>query len=397
MRPFGDKQMKLDIKFLITTIILAFSLNADKISAEKLFTISKEPLNGAKFYPGNPTKAKLLDSQGISTKLSQALDDLSTQVNKDFTEIGLTNFMDGMGEAGAIVNKSYGAEYTSNPEFFVAGIGIGLGVGGDISSLGGSSGSSTSLPNAGVSANVSLVGGLNAALILPRKVGPMESKFLNLYINFMSLELDTIPGIGESLEPGSEVTSFGLHGTYHIIPPFSFIAGLFGWGGVMLTSGIDFSTLTIVLTQKVEQGTSVDVGEGAEQTTFEANYDGQANFEIDLNNFSIPLEASTNVQMLWILSLTLGVGIDINTGFAQSNSSVEGDILVDIPKDKDAEKVKGGTGILDLSSTAGPDFGAFRIFVGPQINIALLRISFLTHFVPQSNSAALRIGASVVW
>jgi hypothetical protein len=105
---------------------------------------------------------------------------------------------------------------------------------------------------------------------------------------------------------------FGIRANYRLVEGFG-IPVLFRWNGVSLGSGFIVNTMST--TADIDLSSLVNLSPGM----LEASY------SLDSSTFTIPLEASTGVQLLSILTLTAGAGVDVQFG----SSSTKMDLAMD--------------------------------------------------------------------
>lgn len=123
------------------------------------------------------------------------------------------------------------------------------------------------------------------------------------------------------VELGLELKTLGITANYQLIKPIG-IPILFRWNGLSLGSGLIMNTFNV--SANADLGTLLaDSMDDIEADDLDLN----AEFSINSTTFTIPLEASTGVQLLSILTITAGAAVDIQFG----ESSVEFDITSDSP------------------------------------------------------------------
>jgi len=239
-----------------------------------------------------------------------------------------------MANANVISQKGYVADYTDNMKVFSTGAGFGIGM-----SLG--SGQSSSNTNALKLPGVSISTGLSFGLknrFLPKILLPIE----NIYFHVFSHKI-------KNSKYNAETTSFGTHLQFKLIDmnPNSY---LFSFGNVMLTTGLTYNTLNFDYTQHFSQSSGG------------FTLDGDFTIGSKSSVFSIPIELSSNIRVLYLLNLYAGLAADLNFGSAEPISSNNATVTGGL-----------GTPVLDLGSKTSPDFIKFRQFIGFQLNFAMLK------------------------
>ncbi|MDR2739582.1 MAG: hypothetical protein LBB68_07100 [Treponema sp.] len=135
-----------------------------------------------------------------------------------------------------------------------------------------------------------------------------------------------------------ETFHIGLTGNYQLLKGINVVSGLFRWRGVNAGTGLIFQRTTLGYTYQLErQQADIAVDGGSYGSINGSIYvDPAINFDMDVNTFIIPLEVNTSAQLLWILNLNLGLGVDVafgeNTTTLSMSSDVNGDEALGITK-----------------------------------------------------------------
>ena len=133
-------------------------------------------------------------------------------------------------------------------------------------------------------------------------------------------------------------TTLGIGVNYQILPPINLGLGLLKWRGVSLGSGLtyqrntfDSSTTLDPITQEYTMTTTV--GSGAYAGTITPSViltsTPKVDIGVDMKTFSIPLEALTSVQLLYVLNVNFGVGADLVFGKSSITAVSSSDMDVD--------------------------------------------------------------------
>jgi hypothetical protein len=94
----------------------------------------------------------------------------------------------------------------------------------------------------------------------------------------------------------------GAVGNYQLVRGINVVSGLFYWRGVNVGTGFIFQKTG--LTYRFDESYT----ESGYTTAPEIKFD------MDIKTFVIPLEVNTSVQLVWILNLNFGLGVDIAFG-----------------------------------------------------------------------------------
>ncbi|MDR1307265.1 MAG: hypothetical protein LBK74_06805 [Treponema sp.] len=146
------------------------------------------------------------------------------------------------------------------------------------------------------------------------------SKFLldNLYlgIRFGYFNLKAV----ENLE--FKTFHIGLTGNYQLLKGTNVVSGLFRWRGVNVGAGLIFQRTTLGYTYELDRQEG-DISGGSGGRLY---VDPAINFDMKINTFIIPLEVNTSAQLLWVLNLNLGLGVDVAFGKNTTTLNMSGDI-----------------------------------------------------------------------
>jgi hypothetical protein len=137
------------------------------------------------------------------------------------------------------------------------------------------------------------------------QIGINTSKFLldRLYLG-LRFGFFTISDIIDGFD--MDTLQIGAMGNYQLVRGIDVLSGLFRWRGVNVGTGFIFQKtgLTYRFDEKYDT-----IDSGITYTT-----SPEFKFDMDIKTFVIPLEVNTSVQLLWILNLNLGAGVDIAFG-----------------------------------------------------------------------------------
>ncbi|MCF8059564.1 MAG: hypothetical protein K9K67_09725 [Bacteriovoracaceae bacterium] len=299
-----------------------------------------------------------------------ACDSLETEVNSNLPSADQSNYLRGMANASVSSQKGLGASYGSNIDYlevgFTGAIGADLGSNSTSDLIGGNV-DYNQIRGIGVGGAVSL--GLKGDLF-GSSIGPLDMKRTAFYGYFMSLDAPTTDGLdGDS-------TSMGFHLRYKLIGGGGAGLGVFDWGGIDITTGIERAAMSIKFVKGI---TETVTSNGAT-----ASFNGTATVGADITTYTIPLEISTNFRLFYVASIFGGLGMDLSFGKAKSVASLTGDISV----------TGGGTGVasLDLGSEESPSLFAMRAFTGIQFNLTALKAFILLNKGIANDSLGLALG-----
>lgn len=123
-----------------------------------------------------------------------------------------------------------------------------------------------------------------------------------------------------------ETMSFGAGLNYQLIKAKSVPLGIFKWHGLNVASGLYYQKTTV-------ETTFVPDDAGFNSTTVSAGgIDGYLSVKpkltasIESSTFTVPLEATTGVRLLYIIDLMVGAGVDLTFGSGEINMESNQDV-----------------------------------------------------------------------
>lgn len=308
-------------------------------------------------------RLRLVNNGGLSASqldvLNQALRDAETEINKDFPSTeNPKRLMQGMANSSVMAGKGIGSDYASNMDVML--IGAGVGVGADLEK---DKKTNSDLSGAGIQGGIIL--GTSLAWMDTQRILGLDTNKLSVYINYLGYNLDQKLGDKED-EISGKLNSLGFHVRYNWISGKG--SKLFGWGGVKVHTGYEYNTTKLTFKSKLSESINEDVGGGQ---TVSGTINGRPTATIDVATQSIPLEISTDIQFLYILSLYGGLGVDFNFGKAKGSGNINADPTT-LNYSGGADPTVQAEANID--GTANVDSFLTRGFVGVQVNLPFLRV-----------------------
>lgn len=264
----------------------------------------------------------------------------------------------------------------------------------------------------GIAPSMSILNvGINAEKVFGLFAPSLGDKLKNFYFNVK------FGGIGYNYSYNDGDTkakiemksgTFGLGVNYQILPGLPSIAfGLFKWRGVSLGSGLTYQSNTITMTptiNSISQTYTNDILVGTTTRTVSATIvcAPKMKLEIDSKTFSIPLEATTSAQFLWLFNTNLGAGVDLVFGKSDINATADGTISINnitVPGEVSGyvtAKSQPGSVAIDASTKGKPSFLRARLMTGLGMNAGPLKIDVPVYFYPGSGYA-FGLTAAFVW
>jgi hypothetical protein len=215
--------------------------------------------------------------------------------------------MEGMANSQAASAKGLATDYISH--FDKVLIGAGLGLGADLEE---NKEADSDLSGIGITGGVQL--GLNMSLFADKSFLGLDPKRTTVMLNFFSFGLD------RDFDDNSakiDMLSFGFSGTYKWIDGNG--SRLFGWDGVRFHTGYQYTKADITFTGKINEEVNETITGGG---TITGTILGNPKGTIETGTHSIPLEISSGVNFLWVMSFYGGVGTDFNMGSAEGKGDL---------------------------------------------------------------------------
>lgn len=333
---------------LLLSLILGFGLYSTESKAQlfKLTTTSYGTMPGA-----------------LQASWDAALLDIQAEANKDLPSTSEPKrFMQGMANSSVMAGKGIGSDYASRMNVLL--IGAGVGVGADLEKD-----KATGSDISGVGVQGGLIIGTNLGWLDTEKIFGLYADRLNVYFNYLGYDLDRTMGDGDKNRLQADLKSFGFHVSYDLVKPKG--NSMLRWGGVKVHTGFEYNSTKLKFTTDLNQTINETVTAGATSGTVTGTLTGKPSATIDANTQSIPLEVSTNVQLLYFLSLYTGLGVDMNFGKAKAAGALNADPT--------PLQYNGGAGPTvqadaNISGSGNVDSFLTRAFAGVQINLPYTNI-----------------------
>ena len=213
--------------------------------------------------------------------------------------------------------------------------------------------------------------------------------------------------------------SVGAGASYQLIKPKSVPAGLIKWHGIVVASGFYYqrnraemsytpdengfdSSTSITLGQFLEQE-DIDLINLTEGTSFTTGTSfgylsttPEINAKIESSTFTIPLEVSTAVRLLYFLEVMVGAGVDMSFGSGEVSlsSSSDVDFVVDPEFEGDIDVTPGSVDVVN-KTTADPQLVRPRLMTALGLGLGPVRIEFpfIYYFDSEGNTFVTGITA----
>lgn len=327
--------------------------------------------------------------------INDLFDEAENDINANLTDADASTYLNSMSNASVMSVKGLGVDYASNPDIFIFGVGVGAGIDMGNKSIFDLFSSDTNSNNfKGIGLQTSLMAGIQLGVFsMPKVSDYFDFNRMSIFVNYMGMDL---PKIGTGFS--GKIKAFGLHFQYKLVNPVSLGSWLFKWGGVDVTTGFDRSTMNVIYsrtdTLAKSQATTIPVGPTTVVDTLNLNIIANSQIGADIAVTTIPIEISTNVQLLYFFSLFGGLGFDFNSGSAKalvaSNSNFT---MNDSLGYLDSPPVE-AEGNLDLGDNGKAKSSSFRYFAGAQFNFSLAKL-YIQFINKASSHDALGVSAGL--
>ena len=306
--------------------------------------------------PG-PQTQDILNATGMTLPVLQ--DFVRNELNTLFKMTNAAGFLQRFGDAQNFTSKGLGVDYASEATYVEVGGSASFALGMDKSYQ----------PGSALPVSVQSVG-MNASLMAGVSLSSLGIPIM-LFGNGMHVPTQRYGDMSGSLD------NWGVHAQLRLFGPSHKTSGLgmlVRWGGIAITTGFDYSRMSLRLNRdivsnfsipnSVTQGVNVDVTGSAS---------GTAVFGVDMTTKSIPLEITTSVRLLTLLTAYGGMGFDFNVGGnSVMNLDLDARLLGHIP----------GPTNLDIGSAhvhatippVGPSAAKIRGILGLQVNLFIVRL-----------------------
>jgi hypothetical protein len=300
-------------------------------------------------------------------EIDQLFNGLEAEINANIPDIDPSTYTKGVANATILAGAGVGADYVTPFSIALLGLTGGLAIDPGGSSLteifeGGGSGLSKV---AGFGVQGAILTGLNLeALAKGKKLGFLDFSRLRA---FLSINSESFGKTGD--EVSGSFRTYSFKGQYKLVSP-----GGVGvrWGGVDLTTGLQYAGLRALVSKTLQQSTTQQISAPGNPSVT-ADFTGTVNLGADLSLWNLPVEMSTSVRVLSVLSFYGGAGLDLSLGSAGNISNLSGPISV-----TDSSGLLGdigGQASLPFDSNSGPTPLSLRYFFGGQMEIGVVALS----------------------
>lgn len=313
-----------------------------------------------------PEATRLASELGVEPSSFQSM--IEDSLRAYYRVLDVDDFLRLSSNAQSISNKGLGVDYTTSFDSMLFGISVGAAVATNESDLRGVIDREMDFDTA-----IPAAAGAQLALML----GYRASDALFVYASGMvyPVSVSGLKGSGHN---------FGVHAQYRLFADKG-NKWLAEWGGLALTSGIEISKTSVSLQRGIEGSLPVSGLRVATETL--------GRIQLTQRAVTIPVELTTSLRLLYVLSLFAGVGADIQLG----SSSIQLDVASDLSTTRDGERVDLGDAQVEYVGENGPDAVALRLLGGLQANLGPLAVFAQLNMYPRDVAIGVAGGLRVAF
>jgi hypothetical protein len=296
--------------------------------------------------PHSPGADQLAAGLGMTPE--QLAQQLITQIDGLFQVSNVNAFLRDFQNAQNFTSKGLGVDYASEATLAEAGATFSLAT--NVDKAYKPSGSYSDPPLKGGGLNFSLMGGIG--------MGIFGFDPLMFFGNWFKGSASIGPFDGS-------YHNWGLHAQLRLFGPTrktSALKMLLRWGGIAVTSGVDYSH--VQLSAKREISSTLNVVPGSPVTVTST---GALTFAIDQTTWSVPLEITTSLRLLGMVTAYGGIGFDWQLGGGSDLDINMNANLTAGPKGSGGADL--GTATIQVPGHASPSAARMREIVGLQLSI----------------------------
>jgi hypothetical protein len=165
------------------------------------------------------------------------------------------------------------------------------------------------------------------------------------------------------------------------------------WGGIAITTGFDRARMRLSLEKSFSRVIPIAAGG---RDVAQVAVDSTGSFALESRSWSIPLELTTNLRFLYVLTAYGGVGYDFQLGGGSDmNVNLSGTMSGTVIGQTAAVPL--GNAQVIATEQADPSPGKFRGIVGVQANFWFVKLFTQLNLVPDPFVASVALGVRLAW
>jgi hypothetical protein len=328
-----------------------------------------------------PLAAQFAQQAGVDIPTLQA--DVQRELEALFQTYRVADYLRSFGDAHSFASRGLGVDYASNFKAVMFGVAGNLSLNVERGYL--PRDTRTQPPAGGVSTNATIMTGLNLDYF---SLAP-----ITLFGNYFSRA-------GTVDEFAADLSNWGVHAQLKLwgAREERLLNALLRWGGLDVTAGLEHAHLRLTLARDFRR--DIPVGSSANGYTSSVAVDSMGRFNLDMRTLALPLEITTNVRLLYLLSLYAGVGFDWQLAGGNDLSVDLDGTMVGNATSSDGQHttVELGTATVDAGESAGPSKGRLRWLAGLQVNVLVIKVFAQLNLAAQDPVlASVALGARVAY
>jgi hypothetical protein len=303
---------------------------------------------------------------------------LQTELEHLFQTYRLHDYLRSFADAQSFTTRGLGVDYGSTIGLVEVGIAANVAVNGNRALT---ERDSRTQPVAGVATNITAMAGLNLGFLGLRPV--------TLFGNFFRKK-------GSYRELAAELDNYGAHLQLKFLASRkeSLWSGFVRWGGIAITTGFDRARMKLSLNQTYSRKFPVSSGG---RDVAQVDLESQGTFAMESRSWSVPLEVTTNLRFLYMLTAYGGVGFDFQFGGgSEMDANLTGRMTGTVAGQPGAPIDLGSADVV-ATEQAKPSASQLRGILGLQANVWFVKVFTQLNVVPNPFVASVAVGARLVW
>jgi hypothetical protein len=273
------------------------------------------------------------------------LDQLENEINKNFPQVDAEGYLRASGNASVSAGAGLGVDYSTDFTLAMVGLQGAVGVNPGKTSFNKALKEENADKIKGIGVQGALMGGFNLDSLPGESLGFIPTANSRAFFHLL-------PYKRKFKEVSVRIFDVGAHYQHRFLPGVGL--GLVRWDGLSFTTGLKYSRTKITYQKAVSQSAAVNVG----GTPTTAAFAGTLDSEATMNIWTIPLEVSSAVRLLYFLQIYGGLGSDLSFGSSKGGAVLNNATFTTSPS------IASGTPTASLGAKKGPNILNARYFVG---------------------------------
>lgn len=313
--------------------------------------------------------------------INQTVQDIEDQINEKFPNAdSRQEYLNGMNDSFNLATASTAGTHGQSFDYFLIGFNLGVAAAPNGESITDIASGNADYENLrGVGAQAAITAGLNFGNVF----GISSLERLRVYANFMSYGMDFD-------EYEFKTSTFGLYAQYRLMESRSL--AIVKWTGLDVGVGLQKSNMEFEFNQKLNEDFAENVGDGA----LNGNYGGDAKISADVSTFTMPIEVSTGVRLLYLLKFVGGMGMDLNLGNLTGKGNLENSSFSANYTGTGGGTVTGDA-ILDVDGESDSAVQNFRGFLGLHLEYGIGSIFVQMQKSFSNDTLGINTGLNFFW